>query len=78
VAVEVALEVEVGELLRLRHLEELAERAIRSDIMLVLEVLLLDVVVDLLRDVGAADQGALGVTEEDAELIGDLGGDLED
>ena len=77
-AVEVTLEVEVGELLRLRHLEELAEGTIRRDVMLVLEVLLLDVVVDLLGYVGAADQGALGVTEEHAELIGDLGGDLED
>jgi len=78
VTVEVTLEVEVGQLLRLRHLEELAERAIRRDVVLVLQVLLLDVVVDLLGHVGAADQGALGVAEEDAELIRNLRGDLED
>jgi len=78
VAVEVTLEVEVGQLLRLRHLEELAERAIRRDVMLVLQILLLDVVVDLLGHVGAADQGALGVAEEHAELIRHLRGDLED
>ena len=76
--VEVTLEVEVGQLLRLRHLQELAERAIRRDVVLVLQVLLLDVVVDLLCDVGAADQGALGVTEEHAELVRHLRGDLED
>ena len=76
--VEVTLEVEVGELVRLRHLEELAEGGIRRDVVLVLEVLLLHVVVDLLRDVGAADQRARGVTEELVQLIRDLRGDLED
>ena len=78
VTVEVTLEVEVRELLRLRHLEELAERDIRRDVVLVLQVLLLDVVVDLLRHVGAADERALGVAEEEAELIRHLRGDLED
>ena len=76
--VEVTLEVEVGELVRLRHLEELAEGGIRRDVVLVLEVLLLHIVVDLLRDVGAADQRARGVTEELVQLIRDLRGDLED
>ena len=76
--VEVTLEVEVGQLVRLRHLEELAEGGIRRDVVLVLEVLLLHVVVDLLRDVGAADQRARGVTEELVQLIRDLRGDLED
>ena len=46
--------------------------------MLVLEVLLLHVVVDLASHVGAGDEGALGLAKEHAELISDLGGDLED
>ena len=46
--------------------------------MLVLQVLLLHVVVDLARHVGAGDQRALRLAEEDAELIRDLCGDLED
>ena len=76
--VEVALEVEVREVVRIREAEELLERGIRLDVVLVLEVLLLHVVVDLAGHVGAGDQSALGLAEEDAELISDLGGDLED
>jgi len=78
VTVEVALEVEVGELLIFRNLKELAESSIRLDVMLVLEVLLLHVVVDLLGDIGAADEGAVGVTKELVELIRDLRRDFED
>jgi len=78
VLVEILLEIEVGELLSLRDLEELAERTIRLDVVLDLEVVGLDIVVELLGDVGAGDQGALGLAEEHAELIGDLGGDLKD
>lgn len=76
--VEVTLEVEVRELVRLRYLEELAERSIRLDVVLLLEALLLDVVVDLLRHIRTADQRAIRVTEELVELIRDLRGDLED
>ena len=76
--VEVLLEIEVGELLTLGDLEDLLERSIRGDVVLVLEALLLDIVVHLLGDIGAGDEGARGVTEELAELIGNLEGDLED
>ena len=76
--VEVALEVEVREVVRIRQAQQLLERGIRLDVVLVLQVLLLHVVVDLLRDVGAADQRARGVTEELVQLIRDLRGDLED
>jgi len=78
VGVEVALEVEVREVVRIREAEELLERGIRLDVVLVLQVLLLHVVVDLARHVGAGDEGALRLAEEHAELIRDLRGDLED
>ena len=51
VGVEVALEVEVREVVRIREAEQLLERGIRLDVVLVLQVLLLHVVVDLTRDV---------------------------
>lgn len=76
--VEVALEVEVREVVRIGEAEELLERGIRLDVVLVLEVLLLHVVIDLAGHVGAGDEGALGLAEEHAELISDLRGDLED
>ena len=47
VGVEVALEVEVREVVRIREAEQLLERGIRLDVVLVLQVLLLHVVVDL-------------------------------
>ena len=78
VGVEVALEVEVREVVRIREAEQLLERGIRLDVVLVLQVLLLHVVVDLAGHVGAGDQSALGLAEEDAELLSDLRGDLED
>ena len=78
VLVEVALEVEVRQALRVRNAEQLLERGIRLDVVLVLEALLLDVRRDRLRDVGAAHLAALGLAEEDAEVIAELGGDLED
>ena len=49
--VEVLLEVEVRELVRRREVEELEESRITLDVVLVLEVLLLDVRRDELRDV---------------------------
>ena len=51
VGVEVALEVEVREVVRIREAEQLLERGIRLDVVLVLQVLLLHVVVDLTRHV---------------------------
>jgi len=58
VAVEVALEVEVGEHIALRHTEKRLELGIRLDGVLLLEVLLLHVGRDGLRDVGAGLLGA--------------------
>ena len=78
VLVEVALEVEVGEALSVSNAEELLERRIRLDVVLVLEALLLDVGCDGLGDIGAAHLAALGLAEEDAEVITELGRDLED
>jgi len=78
VLVEVALEVEVRQLLALRDAEELLERGIRLDVVLVLQVLLLDVVVHRLRDLRAAHQGALALAEEVAQLLGNLRRALED
>ena len=77
-AVQVALQVEVRQLVRLGHLEELAQGGIGGDVVLVLQVVLLDVVVNLLRHVGAGDQRARGVLQELAQLIRHLRGDLED
>jgi len=78
VLVEVALEVEVGEALSVGNAEELLERSIRLDVVLVLEALLLDVGRHRLGDVGAAHLTALGLAKEDAEVITELRGDLED
>jgi len=78
VAVEVALEVEVGERLTVLHTEETLELGIRRDVVLVLEVVLLDIGRDGLGDIGAALLGALGHTEETAEVIGERGRELED
>ena len=78
VLVEVALEVEVREALRVSNAKELLERGIRLDVVLVLEALLLDVGGDRLGHIGAAHLAALGLAEEDAEVIAELGGNLED
>ena len=78
VAVEVALEVEVRQRLTLADREELLERGIRLDVVLVLEALLLHVVVDRLRDLRAGHERAVGLAKELAQLIRDLRGDLED
>lgn len=77
-AVQVALQVEVRQLVRLGHLEELAQGGIGGDVVLVLQVVLLDVVVNLLRHVGAGDERARGVLQELAQLVRHLRGDLED
>jgi len=51
VDVEILLEVEVCELVLGREVEELEEGRIRRDVVLVLEVLLLDIGRDELRDI---------------------------
>ena len=76
--VEVLLEVEVRQGLTLRHAEQLLERHIRLDVVLVLQALLLDVRRDRLRDVGAAHLAALRLGEEVAQVIAQLRRDLED
>ena len=78
VAVEVLLEVEVRELVALRDSEELLERRVGGNRVLRLEVLLLHVVVDKLRDLRAGEKRAIGLREELAELIRHLDGALED
>ena len=78
VAVEVLLEVEVRELVALRDGEELLERRIGGDRVLRLEVLLLHVVVDKLRDLRAGEKRAIGLREELAELVRHLDRALED
>jgi hypothetical protein len=78
VGVEVALEVEVGEVVSISKTEELLEGSIRLDVMLVLEGVLLDILINLTSHIGAADESALGLTEERAELVSNLGGDFKD
>jgi len=78
VDVEILLEVEVGELVLGREVEELEKRRITLDVVLVLEVLLLHVGRDELRDVGAALLGADRAAHECAESRGDVRRNLED
>jgi hypothetical protein len=78
VGLQVALEVEDLELIRLSDAEELAERSIRLDQLLLHETLLLGVGANLGGDLGAAEESTLGLAEEDAELIGNLSGLLKD
>ena len=78
VAVEVLLEVEVRQGLTLADGEELLERGIGLDVVLVLEALLLNIVVHRLRDLRAREKRLLGLAEEGKELLRDLRGALED
>jgi len=78
VAAEELLEVEDRELVALREGEELAERGVRVDRLLVHEVVGLGVGHDALGDLRAADLRVLGLAEEGAELIGDADGLRED
>ena len=77
-AVQVALQVEVGQGLALTDGQKLLQGGIRLDVVLVLQVLLLHVVVHGLGHLGAAHQGAVGLGQELAQLISHLGGALED
>ena len=76
--VEVLLEVEVRERRAVLDGEELLERRIRLDVVLVLEVVLLDVVVNRLRHLRARHERVLGLAEEEAKLLRDLRRALED
>jgi len=78
VHLEVALEVEDGHLLGLGGAEKLAKRGIGVDVLLVVELLVLHVGHDATGDIRAAHLRALGLTEEDAEVIGNLLGLGED
>jgi len=78
VAVEVALEVEVSQRLTFRDGEELAQRSIRLDVVLVLELVGLYILVDGLGDLRAAHESSGRATEESEELGGDLSRALED
>jgi hypothetical protein len=71
VLVEVALQVEVRQLLALGHAQKLLQRGIRLDVVLVLQVVLLHVVVHGLGDLRAGHQGAVALAEEVAEVVGD-------
>ena len=68
---EVALEVEDLELILFREGKELAERSISLDDLLVHEGVGLGIAADLGGDFRAAEEGALGDTEEGAESIRD-------
>ena len=68
---QVALEIEDLELIRLREREELAEGRIGLDDLLDHQRLLLRIAADARRDLRAGEKGALGDTEERAERIRD-------
>lgn len=78
VHVQILLEVEVSELVLLLQVQQLQQRRIAVDVVLVLQVLLLHVVRDVLRYVGTRLLGAGGAAHEGAQGRGDVGGDLED
>jgi len=78
VHVQVLLQVEVRELVLLLEVQQLQQRGVTVDVVLVLQVLLLHVRRDELRHVGAGLLGAGGATHEGAQGRGDVGGDLED
>ena len=77
-AVQVALEVEVGQRLAVADGQQLLQGGVGLDVVLVLQALLLHVVVHGLGHLRAAHQGAVGLAQELAQLISHLGGALED
>jgi len=72
VTLEVLLEVEDSKAIRLREAEELTERCIRLDGLLVRELVVLCILHDATGDIRAADLSASGEAKEDAKLLGDL------
>ena len=77
-AVQVALEVEVGQGLTVADGQQLLQGGVGLDVVLVLQALLLHVVVHGLGHLRAAHQGAIGLAQELAQLVSHLGGALED
>jgi hypothetical protein len=71
VGLQVALEVEDLQLIRLLERKELAQRTIRLDDLLLHQVVVLGVLADRRRDRRAREQGALRDTEERAERVRD-------
>ena len=67
-AVEVALQVEVGQVLVSGHRQQRAQRSIGVDGVLVLQVVSLDVLVDRLGDLRARHQGRRGLAEESQQF----------
>ena len=78
VAVEVALEVEVSQRLTFTDGEQLAQRSIGLDVVLVLQLVRLYILVHGLGDLRAAHESRGRATEEAEELGGDLSRALED
>lgn len=72
VTLEVLLEVEDSEAIRLREAEKLTERGIRLDGLLVRELVVLCILHDATGDIRAADLRSRGKIEEDAEFLRDL------
>ena len=77
-ATQVLLEVQDRQLVILLEREELAERRIGIDGLLVHELVLLAVGGNSLGDIGAADLGVLGLTQEGKKLIRDCDRGRED
>ena len=73
-----ALEIQDLQVIGLRQSQELAQRGIGLDILLLHQTLLARVGADTRGDLRAADQGASRDTEELAQVRGDGRGDLED
>jgi hypothetical protein len=78
VTAQVLLEVEDGQVVRLRESQELAQRGIGLDGLLIHQVVGLGVGHDTLGHLRARERGTLGLTQEGAELIRHLHGLRED
>jgi hypothetical protein len=78
VAVEVALEIEVSQRLTFTDGEQLAQRSIRLDVVLVLQLVRLYILIDGLGDLRAAHESRGRAAEEAEELGGDLSRALKD
>ena len=78
VAVQVTLQVEVRKHIALSHAQQTLQLAVRLDGVLLLQVLLLHVGGDGLRDIGAALLGAIAYTQERAQVVRQSRGNLED
>lgn len=77
VAVQVLLHVEDGQLIGLRNAQQSAQSRVVLDVLAVVQLILLDVGVHGLGDLGAGQLSTLGQAKEGAQLITDLLGLLE-